>query len=137
MTNAASETYRLQMIKSHNSKEDVIVGSHVFGNLYEPDPALINDPAKLREIIVEAVKIARMSLVEVKAWPFGGKKGGVTVIALIMESHVALHTWNEYNYATLDIYTCGDRAKPHEAFEYIVKALKPSRHQLFYADRGM
>ncbi|MDE1871489.1 MAG: adenosylmethionine decarboxylase [Candidatus Micrarchaeota archaeon] len=114
-----------------------IVGSHVFGNLYEPDDRLVNDEAFLKDMVLKAVGVAKMTLVEVKSWSFGGKKGGITVMALITESHVVLHTWNEYKYATLDIYTCGGKAKPHEAFKYIVKSLKPKRHHAFYADRGM
>ncbi|MDE1859610.1 MAG: adenosylmethionine decarboxylase, partial [Candidatus Micrarchaeota archaeon] len=67
---------------------------------------------------------------------FGGNKGGVSVIALVTESHIVLHTWNEYKYATLDIYTCGEHSDPHAAFKMIVDALKPKKHQIFYANRS-
>ena len=116
--------------------EDVIIGKHVYGNLYGIEPSMINEVEKLREVMLEAVKIAKMSLVEIKAWPFGGKKGGVSVIALIEESHMALHTWNEYNYATLDIYTCGEDSDPKLAFEHVLSKLKPQRQQMFIADRS-
>jgi len=53
-----------------------------------------------------------MKLVEMKSWKFGGKKGGVSVIALVEESHIAVHTWLEYNYATVDVYTCGEHSDP-------------------------
>ncbi len=118
-------------------KEDKIIGTHVFGNLYQPDMKLSNNVEYLKELVTKAIKISNMTLVEVKGWSFGGKKGGVTVIALITESHVALHTWNEYKYATLDIYTCGKKAKTKDAFDYIVKNLNPKRHQMFFADRSM
>ncbi len=116
--------------------EDKIIGKHVFGNLYGIDPSILNDREYLKELVLEAVKIARMNLVEVKAWSFGGKKGGVSVIALVEESHIALHTWNEYNYATLDVYTCGEQSDPHAAFKFIVENLKPRKYQMFYADRS-
>lgn len=116
---------------------DGIIGLHVFGNLYDLDPEVMSNVNVLKSAVLEAIKIARMTLVEEKAWAFGGKKGGVSVIALITESHIALHTWHEYKYATLDIYTCGNDADPQAAFDYIVKTLKPKRHQLFYADRSM
>jgi S-adenosylmethionine decarboxylase len=113
-----------------------IVGMHVFGNLYELDPKLMQDKEFLRQTVLKAVEVANMTLVEHKAWSFGGKKGGVTVMALITESHVVLHTWNEYKYATLDIYTCGEKSNPNAAFDYIVGALKPKRHKKFFADRS-
>lgn len=115
---------------------DRIIGKHVFGNLYDIDPKILNDKDFLHGIVLEAVKIANMTLVESKSWSFGGKKGGVSVIALVEESHIALHTWTEYNYATLDVYTCGENSNPQAAFEYIVSHLKPKRYQMFFADRS-
>ena len=47
-----------------------------------------------------------MHLVEVNSWKFkGGDKEGVSVIALVLESHIAIHTWPVYNFATVDVYT--------------------------------
>jgi S-adenosylmethionine decarboxylase len=77
-----------------------------------------------------------MKLVEMKSWKFGGKKGGVSVIALVEESHIAVHTWLEYNYATVDVYTCGEHSDPQKAFDLIVSVLRPERYQMFYADRS-
>jgi len=116
--------------------EDRIVGLHVFGNLYDLDPKLATDLEYLKAVVLKAVGIAKMTLVEQKAWSFGGKKGGVSVIALVTESHIALHTWNEYKYASLDIYTCGEHSDPHAAFNYVIQALKPKKHQIFYANRS-
>lgn len=138
MTKLPMEYQRTQMQRREpKNEEEGIIGSHVFGNLYGPEDKLISNEAFLKETVLKAVNIAKMTLVEVKSWSFGGKKGGVTVIALVTESHVVLHTWNEYKYATLDIYTCGGKAKPQEAFDYIVKSLKPKKHRMFYADRSM
>jgi len=123
-----------QLVSQVNT--DRIIGKHVFGNLYDIDPKILNDKDFLHNVVLEAVKIANMTLVESKSWSFGGKKGGVSVIALVEESHIALHTWSEYNYATLDVYTCGENSNPQAAFEYIVSQLKPKRYQMFFADRS-
>jgi len=123
-----------QLVSQINT--DRIIGKHVFGNLYDIDPEILSNKDFLHKIVLEAVKIANMKLVESKAWSFGGKKGGVSVIALVEESHIALHTWIEYNYATLDVYTCGEQSNPQAAFEYIVSQLKPKRYQMFFADRS-
>jgi len=125
-----------QQIYFQTSSEDKIIGKHVFGNLYDLDEKLLTDKELLEKIVREAVSIAKMNLVEIKSWKFGGKKGGVSVIALVEESHIALHTWSEYKYATLDVYTCGEQSDPHAAFNYIVSQLKPRRYQMFYADRS-
>ena len=118
------------------TEDDRIIGKHTFGNRYKIDKNAINDIEFLKKIVSEAVMIANMKLVDLKAWAFGGEKGGITVIAVIQESHIALHTWNEYEYATLDIYTSGAQSDPNKAFDHVVKYLRPKRHQIFTVDRS-
>jgi S-adenosylmethionine decarboxylase proenzyme len=33
---------------------------------------------------------------------------GVTVVCLLAESHISIHTWPEEGRAAVDVYTCGD-----------------------------
>jgi len=113
-----------------------IVGKHVYGNLYDIPPDIAANEELLRNAVIEAAKLANMTLVEVKSWKFGGLKGGVSVIALVQESHIAVHTWNEYRYATVDVYTCGEKSDPWKAFEYLVNVLKPKFYTVNYADRS-
>jgi len=113
-----------------------IVGKHVYGNLYDILPDTASNEELLRNAVIEAAKLANMTLVEVKSWKFGGSKGGVSVIALVQESHIAVHTWNEYRYATVDVYTCGEKSDPWKAFEYLVNVLKPKFYTVNYADRS-
>ncbi len=116
--------------------EERIIGKHVYGNLYDIDVEIGGSEEKLRKIVEEAAKLANMAIVEIRSWSFGGKKGGVSVIALVVESHIAVHTWVEYRYATVDVYTCGERSDPWKAFEYIVRSLKPRYYTVNYADRS-
>ncbi|MDK6029304.1 adenosylmethionine decarboxylase [Ignisphaera sp. 4213-co] len=121
---------------SNTNVMDRIIGKHVYGNLYEVDIEIAKDEEKLKQMVIEASKLANMTLYEVKSWSFGGKKGGVSVIALVLESHIAVHTWIEYRYATVDVYTCGEKSDPWKAFEYIVANLKPKYYTVNYADRS-
>ena len=123
------------MLESKTTSKQ-IVGKHVFGNLYNCPVELISDQKFLRQLVLKAVETANMNLVSLRSWKFGGEKGGVSVIALIKESHIAVHTWREYNYATVDIYTCGKESKPELAFELIVGSLKPERVVRYFADRS-
>ncbi|MEM0174248.1 MAG: adenosylmethionine decarboxylase [Sulfolobaceae archaeon] len=117
-------------------EKERIIGKHIFGNLYGVPENLLKDRKFLEDLILRAVKEAKMNLVEIKSWEFGGIKGGVSVIALVTESHIALHTWNEYKYATIDIYTCGEESRPEDAFELVLRELKPKQFKIFYADRS-
>ncbi|WP_069807169.1 adenosylmethionine decarboxylase [Vulcanisaeta thermophila] len=119
------------------SRSKGVVGKHVYGNLYGVDPNILRNEWFLRSLVIKAAEIANVHLVEVKSWRFiGGDKEGISVLALVLESHIAIHTWPEYGFATVDVYTCGDHSMPEKAFNYIVNALRPARYVMFNADRS-
>ena len=117
-------------------QEQRIIGKHVYGNLYGCDTTAINDENSLKNIIIEAAKIAKMTIWDTKVWKFGGEKGGLSALALILESHIAIHTWGELNYCTVDVFTCGDKSAPDLAFEYISSKLKPKSIAMHTANRS-
>lgn len=113
-----------------------VVGRHIYGNLYGCDVEVLRDETKLISIVKEAVKIANAYLLSVGSYRFG-PEGGLTVFAVVAESHISIHTWPEHRYATVDVYTCGDHTDPKAAFDYIVSELKPERIEVFFGDRSM
>ncbi len=102
----------------------LVYGKHVVGNLYECDQEVLMDLGKLNRVVIEAAKVGRMTLLDVKAWKIGL---GVSVIGIVLESHISIHTWPEYRFATVDVYTCGSGTDPDAAFDYIVKELRASK----------
>lgn len=117
-------------------KGDAIVGKHVYGSLYEVVDEAYDNEEFLKSVVIEAVKAAKASLIDIKSWKIDGDKGGVSVIALVEESHIAIHTWKEYKYATYDIYTCGEHTDPIKAFNIIKEKLKPRKWTFNYSDRS-
>ncbi|MEM3771592.1 MAG: adenosylmethionine decarboxylase [Candidatus Micrarchaeia archaeon] len=116
--------------------EKQIIGKHVYGNLYGCKLEIINDENALKNLVIEAAKIANMTVWDAKSWKFGGEKGGVSALALVLESHIAIHTWNEFQYVAVDVFTCGEKSDPEQAFEYIVSRLKPRSVVKHYANRS-
>lgn len=49
---------------------------------------------------------------------------GVSGVVVIQESHLAIHTWPEYRYAAVDLFTCGDSVDPWVSFEHLKKAFE-------------
>ncbi len=113
-----------------------VVGKHYYANLYGIDVDRGRDEEGLRRVVAEAAELSNMRLVDLKSWSFGGDKGGVSVIALVVESHIAVHTWVEYAYATVDVYTCGEQSNPLPGIKHIVNYLKPLDYRVWYADRS-
>ena len=120
-----------------SSEKTHVVGKHVYANLYDIDVSVGGDEDKLRKIVIEAAKLGRMKLLDVKSWRVEGDMGGISVLALVVESHIAVHTWLKFRYATVDVYTCGLKSDPWKAFYYIMEKLKPSRYEVYYTDRSM
>ena len=115
---------------------DRIIGKHVFGNLYGCPKELLANEVFLKNVVLEAARVANTKIYDLKSWKIEGPKGGISVIALVIESHIAIHTWIEYEYATVDIYTCGEHSDPEAAFNYIISMLKPRRYVKYKADRS-
>lgn len=49
---------------------------------------------------------------------------GVTLLALLAESHCSIHTWPCEGYCAIDLYTCGDTTQTHKATEFLAYKLK-------------
>ncbi|MEM0361036.1 MAG: adenosylmethionine decarboxylase [Sulfolobales archaeon] len=111
-----------------------VIGKHVYGNLYECDPNLLSDPEYLTKVVVNAAKEGNMTLLDVKSWKI---EPGVSVVAIILESHITIHTWPEYGFATVDVYSCGLHTDPESSFKYIAKALKAGRCDYKVVDRSL
>jgi S-adenosylmethionine decarboxylase len=114
-----------------------VVGKHYFGELYGCPKDLLSDENFLYNLINNAVKISNSKLLDIKYWKVDGDRGGISIIAIVLESHIALHTWPNQGFATLDVYTCGEHTDPEKAFDYIVKNLKPKRYIKKFSSRTM
>jgi len=90
------------------------------------------DKNYLVNIVEEALQIGNFTLLDVKAWKIWP---GVSVIAIILESHIAIHTWPEHKFATVDVYTCGVRGDPFKVFKYIAEKLKAKKYTIKYTSR--
>ena len=118
-----------------NYEEARVVGHHVYGNLVGcRNREALRNPELLENIVREAAEIGNMTVLDVKSWKIGD---GVSVVAVILESHITIHTWPEYEFATVDVYSCGSHTNPYAAFNYIIKVLEPERVETGHFDRSL
>jgi S-adenosylmethionine decarboxylase len=95
---------------------------------------IIEDPKKIKQILIEAAKRAKNTPLEVTIHKFSPR--GITGVVLLEESHIALHSWPEINYIAIDIFTCGEKSMPHKALAYFKKVFKPKRVKIQKIKRG-
>ena len=62
---------------------------------------------------------------------------GISGVVVISESHLSVHTWPEYRYAAVDIFSCGDGLRPDAAISYLVKRFAAERVSLVELQRGV
>tara|TARA_Y100000385_G_C13012001_1_gene602109 strand:+ start:670 stop:1005 length:336 start_codon:yes stop_codon:yes gene_type:complete len=101
------------------------LGKHCFAELYGCPYELLNDEKFLLAKIVDAINKTELTLLDISAHKF--QPQGVTIVALLSESHISIHTWPETGSAALDVFTCGQN-NPEIAMQYMVKELKAQDH---------
>lgn len=109
-------------------------GRHVLAELDGIDPAVLDDPGFLGDALRTAVTEAGATVCEVMSHRFDPQ--GVTVLAILAESHASVHTYPELGAVFVDVFTCGDRADPEHAVRLLAKALGAGSTQLSTVRRG-
>lgn len=109
------------------------VGRHVIVEAFGCDRRILDDLAFLKKTLLEAARRAKMQVCGEVFHEFNPQ--GVTGVVVVKESHIAIHTWPEYGYASVDIFTCGG-ADPWRAYDHIVGVLKPGSVQVIELKRG-
>jgi S-adenosylmethionine decarboxylase proenzyme len=111
------------------------LGKHVVAEFYNCNVDIIKDVMKVEELMIEAAKVTNATIVDVIFHSFNPY--GVSGVVVIAESHLAIHTWPEYSFASVDIYTCGDTVEPWKAYEYLEKAFAAQNISVMEMKRGI
>ncbi|MBR4985727.1 MAG: adenosylmethionine decarboxylase [Proteobacteria bacterium] len=110
------------------------LGHHLLVEYYDCDKAVLDDPDKLRTMMIQAAKAANATIVDVVFHQFAPQ--GVSGVIVIEESHLSIHTWPEHGYAAVDFYTCGQN-DPELAHDVLQKALDSKRYEIMIINRGI
>lgn len=87
-------------------------GRHVLADLHGLDAGVLNDVRYLRLLLGAGVARAGATLIETMDFRF--HPVGVTILMLLAESHVSLHTYPREGRAFFDAFTCGDTCDPEK-----------------------
>lgn len=100
------------------------LGRHILVEFLNCKADVLNDVAAIENAMVEAAQIAGATVINSTFHHFSPY--GVSGVVVIQESHLAIHTWPEYRYAAVDLFTCGDTVDPWVSFEHLKKAFDAS-----------
>ena len=111
------------------------LGRHLLLELFDCDSDAINNLGAVKSALVEAAKRAQATIVDVVFHEFN--PFGVSGVVVIAESHLSIHTWPEYRYAAVDIFSCGEMLKPEVAASYLVEQFAAERTSVVEMQRGL
>jgi len=97
------------------------LGVHLLAELEGCKLETLENLARIRDILLEAAKESGATVVDQVFHKFNPV--GASGIVVIAESHISIHTWPEYRYAAVDVFTCGKKMKPMVAIRLIAKKL--------------
>ncbi|MDL1867106.1 adenosylmethionine decarboxylase [Betaproteobacteria bacterium PRO4] len=125
VTNTATSSSGKQLVTR------AMPGLHLIGDLFgcRSGAHLMTDATALEAFCKKAVADSTLTAVGSLFHSFGKDKG-VTGTIMLAESHLALHTWPEDNYVTLDVYVCSysrdNSASAEYLFETLMQAFQPA-----------
>jgi len=103
--------------------------------LKDCNPEVIKDLNTVREAMLNAARQARATIIDVAFHEFS--PFGISGMIVIAESHLSIHTWPEYGYAAVDIFTCGDIIKPELAARYLIEKFESKNPSIVEMKRGI
>ena len=115
-------------------------GIHLLGEWYDcpADTPEFTQAGALRLLCIDAARNAGLTVVGDSFYQF--EPQGVTGTVLLAESHIAIHTWPEAGFVTVDVYVCNlqtdNTAKAEHVFRALEVALKPGRTRFQAIHRG-
>lgn len=116
------------------NKKILSTGLHVLGSIYTNDIKKLSSVSFVKKEITKIIKKHYLHKIGEFYYKFK-KGGGFTGLVCLTESHIAIHTWPEFGYFTLDVYICNytkDNSKICKSvFDDIVKLFKPYRTKKF------
>jgi S-adenosylmethionine decarboxylase proenzyme len=110
------------------------LGRHLLVEFYNCDAAVLDDVDRVESIMNQAAVACGATIVQSTFHRF--EPYGVSGVVVIAESHLAVHTWPEYRFASVDLYTCGDSCDPMIAYTVLKSKLKAGSADIQKINRG-
>ena len=110
------------------------LGHQIVAEFYSCDREILNDVDFVRNAMLEAARRTGATIVTETFHHFSPH--GVSGAVIIAESHLAIHTWPEFGYAAVDLFTCGDSVSSEIGFNHLRQELKAGHVSTMELHRG-
>lgn len=111
------------------------LGVQVILELESCNKDVLNDAKGIEQLMVDAAVKSGATVVSSNFNQFNPH--GVSGVVIIAESHFTIHTWPEYGYAAIDIFTCGDLIDFSVAAEFLRVGFESKKSSVKKLKRGI
>ena len=98
------------------------LGRHLLLELKNCNKEVLNDVDYLKKCLIDTAEGIGATVVNSAFHQFSPY--GVSGVVVVAESHLCIHTWPEYGYAAVDVFTCGNTIEPSDAIDILVEKLE-------------
>jgi len=119
----------------------MFLGKHITVDMFDVDMESLNnvnsDMEQLElwdQFIKDTFTDANITLLNT-SWHNFDNKGAFTVLYLLAESHLSIHTWPEHKYIALDVFTCGS-SNTELVVDKVIQYFRPKRIEKNLLNRG-
>lgn len=111
------------------------LGTQIIAELFKCKAERLNNLSTVKKAMLAAARASNSTVVRSVFHKFSPQ--GISGVVVVAESHLAIHTWPEYGYAAVDIFTCGKHTKPEEGLKVLAKLLGARRIKFKKVRRGI
>ncbi len=111
------------------------LGRHILAEFYGCPQEMLNETEQIKQHMVAAALESGAEVKETVFHQFSPQ--GVSGVVVISESHLAIHTWPEYGYAAVDVFTCGQTVDPWASCNYLKQVFSARNMSAREIKRGL
>ena len=111
-----------------------ILANHQIIDFYNCDKDILSNSSLVKSYFVKSAELANATIVSQKFHEFSPY--GLTGVLVITESHISIHTWPEYGYAAIDVFSCCDKLDHKRLVESLKGSLKAEKVKSKSIKRG-
>jgi len=110
------------------------LGRHILVEFHGCSSEILNDVPRIEASMLKAAKESGATIISSTFHHFS--PFGVSGVVVIQESHLAIHTWPEYRYAAVDLFTCGYSVNPWTSYEILKSEFEAQSGSAIEMNRG-
>lgn len=118
------------------------IGTHLIVDLFDIPSSIFESFLfqenfhNLDNLIEDSLERNHMHLLNKTIHYFDQPAGAFTLLYLLSESHLSMHSWPEHGYLAIDIFTCGT-CNTENIINDLIELLKPGSRTIKRIERGL